>query len=246
LVVPSCRAFVLLIFLSLLLLWFLDPPQEEIDSTKKDEEAAASGGEEVAENSDDGSDASSHFGLADKEKTSTKKKRKDKPPQSSGATPAQSKQDSSQADAKVKASVDQATKALASLKMVDANALWKNTFKDADVAARLKKVSQCETSLSQLLPTLAEGHQSKAEVETKIAELKSKVESIVPPQDAFNRLKAAKALLPELKDPEFQEDLCKVCDHLDNETLTDLLTGMGRKVSEAGSRHDISYHITLP
>lgn len=212
--------------------------QDEV-AAMKEEDGGASGGEELADNSDQDSDASSHFGLAKKGKSSKNPKPKrsskgaeTKPQAGTSASPSANKQEES--DTKVKAALEQASKALGSLTLVDAKALWKNSFKDADLQARLKKVTQAETTLSQICATLTDGCPSKIELDEKITALHAKVNSIVPVQDAFSRLRSAKALLPELKDSQFQDELVKVCEHLDSETLADMLTTMGRKVSEAG------------
>ena len=207
----------------------------------KEEEGPGSGGEDEADNSGDDSDASSHLALDGKKNVKKKVVPKQPKPESNQSPAGTSKpagapkpaEAGPQADAKAKASLEQAVKALAGLKVIDANGIFKNSIKDADIAARLKKASQSETSLSQICATLADGSQLKKDMEEQVARLREKTNTIVTLQDAFGRLRAAKAWLPELRDSEFHPPFCEACKLLDADSFSEMLTLMGRKVSEA-------------
>lgn len=82
---------------------------------------------------------------------------------------------------KIAAAIGQAKQALTSLSLVTPAAIWKNAFKESEITTRIKKATQAETTLNQLLAS-ADSAQKK-QIQSVGRQIQSKVSGLQPLQD---------------------------------------------------------------
>ncbi len=219
-----------------------------------DKEDGSSGNESVD------SDASSDFGLGNSDQKVKKAKAKAKspkvartktaapagkdgkgdPPSEKAAEKASKAAEKAEkamekANEKSKSLMEQGSKLSQSLTAVTPTALWKGALKEADTAAKLKKVATSAGQLSQHAAT-CEDETLKKSMEELAASMNQKVSQIDTMQECFKRLRGCgKGLLPILQEEEFAQKFSSICSSVDAECLSAVLLFLGQKLSEAGS-----------
>lgn len=164
-----------------------------------------------------------------------KRKTGKQPEAKSAATPGKSESvpAGNKANEKGKAGLEQATKVMGTLAPLSASAIWKNTFKDSDITARLKKASQCASVLAQQGSTLENGH-VKSEMEGMATRMEKKIKEIGITQEILGELRAKnQKVLPVLTDPDKKQKLTETLPLMDAETMAMVLLSVGQKLTEA-------------
>lgn len=214
--------------------------QEEVAAAVGDDDGSGDEGEKGDQNQDEDSDCSSDFGLGGTTKKAAPSKRpKDKEKEKKSPRPDKSKSGESKQAAdnkaveKAKLSLEQSTKLLGAVAPINAASIWKGAFKDADISARLKKLSQAGSGLSQQASTI-EVLEVKSEMEGLANRIEKKVNEISALQEVLGQVRSAKQLVPLLKDEEVKNKLGEICFAMDAETLSAVLLNMATKLSEAG------------
>lgn len=132
---------------------------------------------------------------------------------------------------KGKSAMEQATKVMGTLAPLTAPAIWKNSFKDSDILARLKKASQSAASLAQQGATL-EACQVKNEMEGLASQMEKRVNEISVLHDILGQVRGSKQVLSILKDADAVTKLTEALPLMDAECLSTMLMHIGNKLSE--------------
>lgn len=212
------------------------PWEETLDAALgvegKDEE------EDDDEKSVAGSDASSEFGFGGGKKPVAKTKPSAEPAPKranpAGPVTGTTKPDQCQNKAieKGKAAMEQATKVMGTLAPLSSTAIWRGSFKDSDISARLKKASTTASSLSQQASTM-EQSQTKAEMEGLAARMEQKVAEVSTLQEVLGQVHKSKQILSLVQDRHSADKLTSALPNMDAETVTNVLMTIGGKLSEA-------------
>lgn len=125
--------------------------------------------------------------------------------------------------------------ALQSLQQASAPALWKGSFKDADVNGRLKKAGQALTSLEQYAATQFEGSPLRKDAHRVIEQLAQHMDTLPSFLDVFGKLRGKKVMEFVVDDESFFTELAKVlkAPGMDQDTLSTIITFIGQKLIEA-------------
>ena len=128
--------------------------------------------------------------------------------------------------------MEQATKVMGTLAPLSSTAIWRGSFKDSDISARLKKASTTASSLSQQASTM-EQSQTKAEMEGLAARMEQKVAEVSTLQEVLGQVHKSKQILSLVQDRHSADKLTSALPNMDAETVTNVLMTIGGKLSEA-------------
>lgn len=180
----------------------------------------------------DDSDGSSHFGLESEDKPARAKGKAQPKPK---AQPSKGQRNSEKGGLdKHKAALAEATSLMGTLASLTPSSLLKGAFKDADVTARLRKVSQSASGLAQQASFLEDSElKLKQEMEGLSSRMEKRVEGLDLLHDIHCQTRSCKNMVPLLKDDGMVQKLVRACRLMDGETLSGFLLFLASKVSEA-------------
>lgn len=130
-----------------------------------------------------------------------------------------------------------ATTVLQSIKQLTPAAVWKGTFKENEIKARLKKAGVALTDLEQYQATLGDSESNEKEKEncaSVLSQMGSVVDTVPLLQEVVKELRGKK-VMESLYLEEFQADLRKVLTFksIDADTFSQIINRMASKVIEA-------------